>query len=113
MRKNQRSLPFTVRLEKFEKFTHPSTEMAREYQSDVTIIEESGLEWQQSIRMNEPLRTQGYTLYQSSFIDAGGELLSILAVVKNHGFFFPYIASFIMTIGMIIQMRIRAKKVKL
>ena len=111
MRKNQRPLPFAVRLEKFEKFTHPGTEMASEYQSDVTIIEEGGLEWQQSIRMNEPLRTHGYTLYQSSFIDARGEMLSVLAVVKNHGFFFPYIASFIMAIGLILQMRIRAKKV--
>lgn len=109
--KNQRPLPFSVRLEKFQKFTHPGTEMASEYQSDVTIIEASGLEWKQSIRMNEPLRTHGYTLYQSSFIDARGELMSVIAVVKNHGFAFPYIASLIMSIGLILHVRIRRKKV--
>ncbi len=111
MRKTQRPLPFAVKLNKFQKFTHPGTNMAREYQSDITIIEANGLQWQHSIRMNEPLRTHGYTLYQSSFIDARGKPLSVLAVVKNHGFIFPYIASLIMAIGLLIHVHMRIKKV--
>lgn len=112
LRKKQRPLPFTVRLEAFEKFTHPGTDTAREYQSDVTIIEPSGLEWRQSIRMNEPLRTHGHTLYQSSFIDARGEIRSVLAVVKNHGFAFPYIASLVLALGLMLHVRLRARRIE-
>lgn len=101
LQKSQRALPFMVRLNAFRKFTHPGTQMAKEYESDVTIVEPSGVEWSQTIRMNEPLRTHGYTLYQSSFLEAGGRQASVLAVVKNKGYLFPYIASIIMAIGLI------------
>ena len=112
--KEQHGLPFTVRLDAFRKFTYPSSTMASEYESKVTIIEKSGLQWQQAIRMNEPLRTQGYTLYQSSFIeDINGNQLSVLAVVKNKGAIFPYIASIIMAIGLIWHVIIRRRKVAL
>lgn len=111
--KAQRKLPFSVRLDSFRKFTYPGSMMASEYESKVTIIEASGLEWSQDIRMNEPLRTQGYTIYQSSFLEGGGQQLSVLAVVKNRGAIFPYIASIIMAIGLIWHVLLRRRKVEL
>lgn len=108
-RKVPRPLPFSVTLEAFDKFVHPGTDTAREYQSRVTIDEGNGMRWQKLIRMNEPLRVRGYTLYQSSFIDARGELLSVLAVVKNDGRVFPYIASIVMGLGMLIHLVVRRR----
>jgi hypothetical protein len=112
IRKQKRALPFKVRLEEFQIFRYPGTDTAREYQSDVTIMEETGLQWQASIRMNEPLRTHGYALYQSSFIEEKNETLTVLAVVKNHGFFFPYIASIVMAVGLLLHMRLRHRMVR-
>ncbi|MDG1286404.1 MAG: cytochrome c biogenesis protein ResB [Rickettsiales bacterium] len=109
--KANRLLPFAVKLNKFKKFSYPGSDTPSEYESQVTIIEESGLEWHQAIRMNEPLRTHGHTLYQSSFLEVNGQQASVLAVVKNTGFLFPYIASIIMALGLMLQVWIRSKKV--
>ncbi len=111
--KANRLLPFAVKLNAFKKFSYPGSDTASEYESKVTIIEKSGLEWDQAIRMNEPLRTHGYTLYQSSFLEVNGQQASVLAVVKNSGFLFPYIASIIMALGLILQVWIRSKKARL
>ena len=112
LRKTITPLPFTIKLNDFEKFSYPGTELASEYQSYVTIIEEDGLEWSQQIRMNEPLRTHGYTLYQSSFVTLADKQFSVLAVVKNSGYLFPYIASILMALGLFFQClkRFRASK---
>lgn len=108
-RKAQRPLPFTVRLDSFQKYSYPGTDMASEYESVVTIID-GELQWQSPIRMNEPLRYKGYTLYQSAFIEAGGETFSVLAVVKNAGRVFPYIASIVMCIGLLIHLFARRRR---
>lgn len=84
--------------------------MAQEYESIVTIMD-GEIEWQSPIRMNEPLRYKGYTLYQSSFITVGEEQLSVLAVVENAGRVFPYISSIVMCIGLLIHLFVRRRKV--
>ena len=108
-RKSQRPLPFTVRLESFQKFAYPGTDMAEEYESIVSIID-GEIQWQSPIRMNEPLRYKGYTLYQSSFIQAGGQVFSVLSVVKNAGRVFPYISSIVMCIGLLIHLFARRRR---
>jgi hypothetical protein len=100
MRRIQRELPFSVTLHSVQKFTHPGMDMAREYQSDITVNEPGGISWQRLIRMNEPLRVQGYTLYQASLADARGEVVSVLAVVENRGRIFPYLAGMVMAVGL-------------
>ncbi len=107
-RKSRRPLPFTVQLESFQTYTYPGSNIAEEYESIVTIID-GELSWQSPIRMNEPLRYKGYTLYQSSFIGEGEEQLSVLAVVKNAGRAFPYIASIVMCLGLLIHLIYRAR----
>lgn len=111
LRKQPRALPFSVRLDAFDKQVHPGTATASEYQSLVTIDEGDGMVWQRLIRMNEPLRVQGYTLYQSSFVQrADGETESVLAVVKNHGRVFPYIASLVIGAGLLTHVLLRSRK---
>ena len=109
-RKARRELPFAVRLDSFEKYSYPGTDVASEYESIVTIIDNE-FEWRSPIRMNEPLRYKGYTLYQSSFLQADGETFSVLSVVKNAGRAFPYISSIMMCIGLLIHLWVRRQRV--
>ncbi len=104
-----RALPFSVHLISFEQHLHPGTEMAKAYQSDVKVIDGKD-EWPTRIEMNEPLRYKGYTLYQSSFDLSGETPYTVLNVVENKGQSFPYIATIIMTLGLILHMILRVRR---
>ncbi|MCB1783548.1 MAG: cytochrome c biogenesis protein ResB [Alphaproteobacteria bacterium] len=103
LRKVRTALPFSIKLVNFEKEVYPGTNTPKSYQSEV-VLKEGKTEWHSLIRMNEPLRYRGYTFYQSSFIDSGENEATVLAVVKNAGRMFPYIASIVMCIGLLIHM---------
>ena len=112
MRKIRRPLPFTVYLHEVDREVHPGTNTPREYQSIITVKESEDVQWKSAIRMNEPLRVMGYTLYQASFADRRGQEVSVLSVVKNEGRVFPYISSALMAIGLILHARIRSRAVR-
>ncbi len=106
LRPAQSALPFQVKLEQFEQEYHPGTNIARHYASRVEITTSDHGSWSATIRMNEPLRWQGYTLYQASFItgEAGAPNTSILAVVHNQGRLFPYVAGVLLCLGLLVQL---------
>lgn len=106
IRRKRTPLPFSIKLVDFKKENYPGTETAKAYQSDV-ILREGDLEWRSIISMNNPLRYRGYTFYQSSFIQAGEQQTTVLAVVKNAGKIFPYIASILICIGLLLHMVLR------
>jgi hypothetical protein len=129
-------LPFSITLLDFEKIRYPSSDQAKEYQSLVEIRSpEEGVElqpskarrtaggsktvgacphnmkcWQQTIAMNEPLRYRGYAIYQSSFLRMGDQEASVLAVVKNDGWWLPYLSTFLLALGLIWQCLLHQKK---
>lgn len=103
MRQSERSIPFDVRLIHFDKSEYPGTHEARSYSSKVEVID-GKLRWNTVIEMNQPLRYHGYTLYQSSFIENGGKLYTVLAVVRNTGAIFPYLAILTLCIGLVIHL---------
>lgn len=106
-----KNLPFEIKLNRFNRDIYPGTNMPREYESRVTIID-GDLTWPASISMNEPLRYSGYTFYQNSTsVTADGEPISILSVVTNKGQIFPYISGILLALGLIIHMMIRMKKI--
>jgi hypothetical protein len=111
MRHIARTLPFSVRLDEFRKANYPGTGIARSYESAITVSGD-GIAWPFTVKMNHPLRYDGYTLYQSSFVTTDDGEFSVLAVVKNHGRVFPYVASLVMCIGIVthLVMRRRTKK---
>jgi len=77
--------PFSVHLDKFRFDRYTGTEKAKNYSSDVRVYDETGaLVAQQRIAMNEPLRYNGETFYQSSFDDRT-ETTTVLQVVRNPG----------------------------
>ena len=95
--------PFTIVLDKFIHEQHPGTHMASNYESVVTQIE-GDTRRQVQIRMNEPLRHKGYTLFQSSFgpKNAGpnDRMYSVFEVVRNPADQWPLYSCIIITIGM-------------
>jgi len=51
--------------------------------------------------MNHPLRFGPYTFYQASFGE--NDRKSVLQVVKNSGLAFPYVATVIVSVGLVWQ----------
>lgn len=104
-------LPFSVRLNRFDREFHPGTMDARAYRAQVSVID-GNTEWPAIIAMNEPLRYKGYTLYQSSFIEDASGVQTVLSVVENHGRAFPYLASAILFLGLFVHVLIRLKRAR-
>jgi len=105
----QRALPFSVYLKDFTKEMYPGTNMARAFSSDVEI-RDGNMVWPATIRMNEPLRYKGYTLYQASFsLRPDGEY-TVLSAVENKGRAFPYIASAVIFLGLLLHLLLRLRR---
>jgi len=105
LRKIRHSMPFSIRLDNFEKVDHPGISMAKEYRSDVT---QKSAESQRKIRieMNDPLRDQGLILFQSSWGPSNAapdaELYSVFTVVRNPSDQWPLYSCIVIGIGMAI-----------
>lgn len=100
--REQRPLPFALKLHKFNAENHPGTDMAKSYSSIVTLTDGSQ-EITSRVSMNEPLRYKGYTIYQASYFETEGGMVSVLSVVENLGRRFPYIAGLLMALGLTLQ----------
>jgi hypothetical protein len=106
LRKRTYPLPFEIELIDFEEQKHPGTMTARSFKSDVNVVRGESKR-KTTISMNMPLRTDGYTLYQSSFSRQDDGETSVFAVVENAGRLFPYISSIIICIGILIHLVIQ------
>ena len=111
LERKKQKLPFALSLQDFRKIDYPGTVKAREFQSDITI-QDQDLLWPVQISMNNPLRYKGYTFYQSSFDQQNDIEITVLSVVKNSGRAFPYIASLIIFIGLLLHFMIRLQSGK-
>ena len=106
--RQQRLLPFSIKLDDFTKDNYPGTDKAREFSSDITI-EDNGISWTEHIAMNEPLRYKGYTFYQSSFEQGPDGEATVLSVVENKGRLFPYIGTILMAAGLLLHIFLMMK----
>jgi ABC-type transport system involved in cytochrome c biogenesis permease subunit len=94
--------PFTVELLKFEHDRYQGTSVAKNYASTVRLLDpENGVDREERIAMNEPLRYRGVTMYQSGVLP--GDSGTVLQVVKNPSWLIPYIACSVISIGMFIH----------
>lgn len=100
--KAQTSLPFSIRLNDFQKQNYAGIDMAKNYASEITILD-NGVEWPTRIEMNKPLRYKGYTFFQSSFEQTPDLEITILSVVKNQGWLFPYIGTGVLGFGLLLH----------
>lgn len=103
LRHKRYPLPFTIKLDHFKVEFYPGMDMAKSYESLVTLST-SGLQRQVRIYMNNPLRYKDYTLFQASYdADSTGRQYTTLAVVKNFARFLPYVACFIVFFGLVLH----------
>jgi hypothetical protein len=99
-------LPFAIRLDHFTHETHPGTQIASTFSSDVTRFE-SGATQATHISMNEPLRHEGYTLYQASWGPEGARpgdpVFSTFAVAKNPADHWPLYSCIVIASGLLVH----------
>lgn len=97
-------LPFDLRLNRFLPEYYPGTTKPKSYESQITIFPESGGQYDAVIRMNEPLRVAGWTLYQMSWGQDAlhpGRLISVLRASHNPLEQVPKWASYMTAIGLL------------
>lgn len=94
------TLPYKIFLNKFTKVDYPGTETPMSYQS---LIQIDGTSESHLISMNEPLKKDGFTVYQSSYIMENGRPPdSIFSVNKDPGRPVKYAGSLILCLGIVI-----------
>jgi cytochrome c biogenesis protein ResB len=100
-------LPFAIRLDLFERELHPGTERARKFTSHVTKFKD-GREEKKIITMNEPLRGDGFAIFQNAFdmSERGGAVVksSTLQVVQNPSDNWPLYALLLTMVGLLVHM---------
>ncbi len=96
-------LPFSIGLQDFQKIDYPGTNKASDYISQLTF-NENDVSWPVKIQMNKPYRYKGYSFFQSSFDQRDGVETTVINVVKNQGWLFPYISSFLIFAGLLIHL---------
>lgn len=93
-------LGFPILLQKFEKTNYPGSMRAMAYQSQVVY----GDGREALISMNEPLKYNGFYLYQAGFDDLPGGRVqaSILSVNHDPGRLLKYLGSLVMCLGIVL-----------
>jgi len=111
LRKKRYDVPFTITLDKFERELHPGTQMAKRFSSFVTKQEPAMPEQNIHIQMNEPLRHEGITVYQSSWgppnAPPGTPLYSGFSVVRNPSDQWPLYACIVISIGLVLHFSLK------
>lgn len=99
-------LPFALKLDKTEQEKHPGTERARRFTSWVTKLED-GREEKRVITMNEPVRSEGYAVFQQTFDDGtrsgSGVKSSGFQIVQNPSDHWPLISCIIVAQGLLLH----------
>lgn len=99
-------LPFAIRLDETEQEKHPGTERARRFTSKVTKITDKREE-KRVVTMNEPVRSEGYAVFQQSFDDGirsgSGIKQSGFQIVENPSDHWPLISCIIIAEGLLLH----------
>ena len=100
-----RELPFAVKLDRFQKLDHPGTMSPKDFRSYVTVTDERG-EQKAEIFMNNPLRRDGYVVYQTSWGPqpmGGPPWYSVFEVSYNPSDMWPMLACFVIAFGLLLH----------
>ncbi|MBE8221308.1 MAG: hypothetical protein HAW60_01105 [Bdellovibrionales bacterium] len=103
LRRRRYHLPINIKLIDFKKLNYTGSSKAKNYQSFIEVKNKAGLQ-KALVEMNQPFRYKDYTFYQASFSQENNKETSVLAVVKNKGRIFPYLASLIMCFGLLFHL---------
>lgn len=102
-------LPYSLTALKIENDYYPGTETPRNYASTVVLKDpRNGEEREVKIWMNNPLRYDGATFYQSSMEAVSSDVKRTgLQVVRNPGWQMPYLSCTLVSLGMLIHFGIK------
>jgi hypothetical protein len=93
--------PYSIHLIEFRHDKYKGTETPKNFSSRVRLVDPSTQENREVlISMNDPLRYRGETFYQASF---RGSTVTVLQVVDNPAWLFPYVSCIMVTLGMLIH----------
>ncbi len=99
-------MPFDIQLDKFTHEFHPGTMRPRKFESEIRRLE-GGAEEPVLIRMNHPMRHEGYTFFQTNWGPQDGrrhdQYYSVFEVVKNPADHWPLYALIISGTGLLIH----------
>lgn len=94
--------PYSLTLVDFSHTVYPGSQIPKDFSSHVTLDDPTiGDRRPVRIYMNHPLRHQGDTYYQSSFMQQGSG--TVLQVVRNPSYAAPYVACAVISVGLIWQ----------
>jgi hypothetical protein len=94
--------PYSIHLIEFRHDRYLGTDTPKNYSSQVHLTDSSkGVDEEDLIYMNHPLRHAGETFYQSGVL--GSDQGTILQVVRNPGWLLPYISCILVAGGMLIH----------
>ncbi|MBI4970912.1 MAG: cytochrome c biogenesis protein ResB [Candidatus Omnitrophica bacterium] len=99
------SLPFSLKLLKFDIARYEGTDNPMSYESQVEVNDPAKQKtFTREIKMNRPLKLRGYTVYQAAFQEEEGvPVASVFAVAKDPGIAIKYLGSIILVMGIGIQ----------
>ena len=95
------SIGVELNLIRFTPEFYPGTMKPKSFESEVIVIDGEGRGIPVHIRMNEPLRTHGWTLYQMSWGMQGNDYVSILSASSNPFEQGPKWASYLIALGLV------------
>ena len=97
--------PYEVELLDVESTNYVGSSMPKDYRSTIVIRPEDAADGEKfTLWMNNPLRYNGETFYQSGYTKLpDGSEVTTLSVVNNQGWMLPYIACMLVTFGMFGQ----------
>jgi len=94
--------PFQMELIEFKHERYLGTNTPKNFSSKVKLVDPARNDsFETLISMNNPLRYEGETFYQSGFLP--GDKGTILQVVRNPGWLLPYLSCALVSIGMLIH----------
>ncbi|MDP0490286.1 MAG: cytochrome c biogenesis protein ResB [Verrucomicrobiota bacterium JB023] len=106
LRKKLWVLPFAVQLDEFRVERDPGTNRPATFESDVTRLD-GGTREEVHIKMNEPMRREGYTFFQTNWGPQDEEnpdrYYSVLEVVKNPADHWPLASLIVVMAGLCWQ----------
>lgn len=105
LRNKVRRLPFDIHVDDFQVEFHPGTETPKSFLSDVVVVD-SEREMPVRIQMNEPLRRDGFTLYQTNWgpqkeMGRAPRHYTVFAVSKNPSDQWPKWSCYVIGFGLL------------
>lgn len=102
LRPERNYTPYSVSLLKFSHDIYAGTDIPKNFSSKIRLQSEDGrTDREVLIYMNNPLRFEGLTFYQSGF--EPNDRTTILQVVKNPSWLLPYLACAMLFLGLLIH----------